>query len=107
VYIVATAALIGRGRTWYTVACVAIAFELLGVLAIGALSFAVPEFFAHASVWSWFGAGYLFIPLVLPVLGLLWLYRLRPGSDAAAHAAAPASSTDSAAPVPHTPTEVA
>jgi hypothetical protein len=28
-------------------------------------------------VWSSFGAGYLFIPLVLPILGLLWLYRVR------------------------------
>ena len=107
VYIVATAALIGRGRTWYIVACVAIAFELLGVLTIGTLSFAVPELFAHASVWSWFGAGYVFSPLVLPILGLLWLYRLRPGSDAAAAVAARDAPLDTASPVRQTPTEVA
>lgn len=82
VYIAATAALIGRGRGWYLVAVVAISFELLGVLAVGALSLTVPELFAHPSVWSWFGAGYLFIPLVLPVLGLLWLARHRPADRA-------------------------
>lgn len=78
IYIVATIALIARGPIWYRVACVAIAFELIGVLVIGTLSFAMPELFAHASVWSWFGLGYIFIPLLLPVLGLIWLYRNRP-----------------------------
>lgn len=90
VYLVATAALLGRGRVWYVVACVAIVFELIGVLAIGTLSLIRPELFAHPSVWSGFGSGYVFIPLVLPVLGLVWLYRLRPSrADAAA---APATS---------------
>jgi len=26
-------------------------------------------------VWSVFGIGYLFVPLVLPVFGLIWLRR--------------------------------
>ncbi|MBF0672838.1 MAG: hypothetical protein IR160_09660 [Salinibacterium sp.] len=77
VYIAATAALLGRGRTWYMVALVAIIFELVGVLAVGTLSLTMPELFAHPSVWSWFGAGYLFIPLVLPILGLVWLAKRR------------------------------
>lgn len=93
VYIVATASLLGRGRVWYVVACVAIGFELLGVLAIGTLSLTHPELFAHPSVWSRFGSGYVFIPLVLPMLGLVWLYRLRPSrADAVA---APATSLPS------------
>jgi hypothetical protein len=78
VYIAATAALLGRGTAWYRVAVVAIAFELAGVLAVGTLSITMPELFAHPSVWSWFGAGYAFIPLVLPVLGLVWLAKRRP-----------------------------
>ena len=77
VYIAATAALVGRGRTWYLVALVAIIFELVGVLAVGTLSLTMPELFAHPSVWSWFGAGYVFIPLVLPILGLIWLAKRR------------------------------
>jgi hypothetical protein len=28
-------------------------------------------------VWSAYGRGYLFIPLALPVVGLLWLRRQR------------------------------
>lgn len=77
VYLVATVALIGRGRAWYFVAWVAIAVELAGVLIVGALSLLVPELFAHPAVWSYFGIGYIFIPLVLPILGVLWLIRTR------------------------------
>jgi hypothetical protein len=78
VYILATIALIGRGATWYRVAWVTIAFELLGVLTVGVLSLVDPELFPADTVWSFFGRGYLFIPLVLPVLGMLWLARTRP-----------------------------
>ena len=35
----------------------------------------VPQAFPDATVWSFFGIGYGFVPLVLPVLGLLWLRR--------------------------------
>ncbi|RFA20235.1 hypothetical protein [Subtercola boreus] len=78
VYIVATVALVARGAVWYRVAWVTISFEMLGVLVVGTLSVVAPELFAHASVWSYYGVGYLFIPLVLPVLGMLWLSKNRP-----------------------------
>lgn len=75
VYIVATVALIAPGRVWFVIARITIGFELAGVLIVGLLSVLVPSLFAHPSVWSYFGAGYLFIPLVMPVLGLVWLAR--------------------------------
>lgn len=79
VYIVATLALVFAGsRGWYLVAWIAIVFELVGVLVVGALSLALPELFAHPSVWSWFGFGYVFVPLVLPFFGLWWLMTHRP-----------------------------
>ena len=78
VYIVATIALAGRGSTWYRIAWAAIVFEFLGVLTVGVLSLVVPELFPADTVWSFFGRGYLFVPLVLPVLGMLWLVRTRP-----------------------------
>lgn len=82
VYILATVALIKRGTVWYRVAWVTIVFELVGVLTVGTLSLLVPSLFQHASVWSQYGMGYVFIPLVLPVLGMLWLYRRRPSAVA-------------------------
>lgn len=89
VYIVATLALVFAGRRgWYIVAWVAIVFELVGVLVVGTLSIVMPELFAHQTVWSWYGKGYLFVPLVLPFLGLWWLATHRP-----AVAAAPATAT--------------
>ena len=54
----------------------AIYFELLGVLLVGTLSLTVPALFNHPSVWSGFGIGYGFVPLVLPVIGILWLRKV-------------------------------
>ena len=82
VYILATVALIKRGDTWYRIAWVTLVFELVGVLTVGTLSLVDPVLFQHQSVWSMFGSGYVFIPLVLPVLGMLWLYRRRPSAVA-------------------------
>lgn len=87
VYIVATIALIGRGAVWYRIAWATISFELVGVLVIGTISLVSPAllglssidpFGRQSTVWSAFGLGYLLVPLVLPVLGMLWLYRRRP-----------------------------
>jgi hypothetical protein len=73
VYIFATIALIAPGPFWYAVAKWTIGFELTGVIVVGLLSLIIPEIFAHPTVWSYFGAGYLFVPLVMPIWGLLWL----------------------------------
>lgn len=79
VYILATLALVfARRPGWYTVAWVAIVFELTGVLVVGVLSLTMPQLFGHDSVWSYFGMGYLFIPLVLPLFGIWWLRTHRP-----------------------------
>ncbi|GAA4191355.1 membrane protein [Streptosporangium oxazolinicum] len=74
VYIVLTVALARGNRTLALAAC---GVELAGVLIVGTLSMADSEAFPRATVWSGYGSGYLFIPLVLPVLGLYWLLRRR------------------------------
>ncbi len=73
VYLVATIAL--AKPSWYRLAYLAVGFELIGVLVVGALSLLQPELFAHPSVWSEFGSGYAYIPLALPIIGLIWLAR--------------------------------
>ena len=79
VYILATLALVlSNRRGWYTVAWIAIVFELAGVLIVGTLSLIYPDLFQHETVWSLYGRGYLFIPLVLPAFGLWWLRTHRP-----------------------------
>jgi cytochrome bd-type quinol oxidase subunit 2 len=77
IYCAATYALAKATKISRKVATVAIAIELTGVLAIGAFSYLAPEDFPDATVWSHFGQGYGFVPVVLPVLGLLWLRRTR------------------------------
>ncbi|WP_197321960.1 hypothetical protein [Saccharomonospora sp. NB11] len=78
VYVLATVALAKHGVAWWRVAVTACAFEMTGVLVIGTASVLLPDAFPDATVWSNFGMGYLFIPLVLPVFGLLWLRRTAP-----------------------------
>jgi hypothetical protein len=75
VYLLATYSLSKQEDKWQRIARLTIWFELVGVIAVGTLSLALPEMFAHPSVWSNFGAGYAFIPLLLPVLGLIWLRK--------------------------------
>lgn len=75
VYIVATVALAGHGPLARRVAIAALSVELTGVLAIGTASILEPGWFGDDTVWSRYGLGYLLIPLVLPVAGLLWLRR--------------------------------
>ncbi|GAA1775871.1 hypothetical protein [Agromyces lapidis] len=82
VYVVATIALVRPGVVWYRVAWATIAFEFTGVIVVGTLSIVDPALFPHDTVWSWFGRGYLFIPLVLPVLGMWWLAKHRPTAGA-------------------------
>lgn len=77
VYILATVALAIGKDAWRRVALAAVCFELVGVLVVGTLSIASPELFAHDTVWSRFGMGYLFIPALLPFLGLWWLRASR------------------------------
>jgi len=78
VYIVATIAIAHNGRRLRVVAWVTVLIELIGVLTVGTLSATHPELFAHASVWSRYGQGYGYVPLVLPVLGLAWLWWSSP-----------------------------
>jgi hypothetical protein len=77
IYCAATFALAKATVVSRRVATIAIAIELIGVLGVGAFSYAVPEDFPDSTVWSHFGQGYGFVPLVLPILGLLWLRRTR------------------------------
>lgn len=74
VYVVATVAL-WRGRRRLALATVL--FELVGVLVVGTLSLVDGSLFPDQTVWSGYGSGYGYVPLVLPVLGLLRLRATR------------------------------
>ncbi len=75
VYILATVTLAVGSPAARRIAVLCCSVELAGVLAVGTWSVADPATFPDATVWSGYGSGYGFVPLVLPVFGLLWLRR--------------------------------
>lgn len=73
IYIVATVALARGDRTSAMVARMTISTELVGVVVVGAWSYLQDDAFPDKTVWSHFGAGYGYVPLILPLVGLWWL----------------------------------
>ncbi|MCC9206163.1 hypothetical protein [Arthrobacter sp. zg-Y769] len=77
VYVVATVGLGRSGSTAYKVSVAAVGVEMFGVLAVGIFGLIDPAALPDDTVWSGFGSGYGYVPLVLPMIGLWWLYRHR------------------------------
>lgn len=78
VYLAATIGLAKGGTVGRRIALTSCLVELIGVLVVGTLSITDKAAFPHDTVWSRFGSGYGYVPLVLPVLGLAWLWKNRP-----------------------------
>jgi hypothetical protein len=57
---------------WVTLALLSV--ELAGVLIVGTLD-VVWRAFPYATVWSQYGRGYFFMPLLLPFVGLAYMLR--------------------------------
>jgi hypothetical protein len=74
VYLVATVSLARSTETSRRVAWGAVLVELAGVLAVGVLTLVDAADFPDETVWSGFGRGYGYVPLVLPLLGIAWLW---------------------------------
>jgi hypothetical protein len=78
VYLAATVGLARGGPRGRMIALVSCTVELVGVLVIGTLSIVDAVAFPDDTVWSRFGSGYGYVPLILPFIGLWWIYRHRP-----------------------------
>ncbi len=90
VYIAATVGLVTHRRWSRPLAWAAVGTEMVGVVTIGIASIVDSAAFPKDTVWSRFGAGYGYVPIILPVLGLMWLWQTR-GS---ARSEVPVSGTD-------------
>ncbi|WP_433827116.1 hypothetical protein ACQP2E_34270 [Actinoplanes sp. CA-015351] len=78
VYIAATVGLARGGVRGRMIALVSCSIELIGVLVVGTLSVVDAVAFPDDTVWSHFGSGYGYVPLVLPFVGLWWIWNHRP-----------------------------
>jgi hypothetical protein len=77
VYVAATLGLAEVGPSPRRVAWTAVLIELVGVVVVGTLSVLRPALFPEATVWSSYGSGYGYLPLVLPFVGVAWLRHAR------------------------------
>ncbi|MGY0487685.1 hypothetical protein [Streptomyces sp. WG-D5] len=75
VYAFITYSLVRGGDTARQAAFVCCALELAGVLIVGTWTLVEPSAFPDATVWSDFGVGYLFIPILLPLSAMYWLRK--------------------------------
>ncbi len=73
VYVIATVTLTAGSPAARRIAVASCSVEFAGVVAVGTWSRLAPATFPDATVWSGYGSGYGYVPLVLPVFGLLWL----------------------------------
>ncbi|MEU1083848.1 hypothetical protein ABZ368_27075 [Streptomyces sp. NPDC005908] len=83
VYGFITYTLVRGGEKARKAALVCCAAELVGVLTVGTWTWVEPSAFPDATVWSDYGMGYLFIPVLLPLTAVYWLRRARPQEPAA------------------------
>jgi hypothetical protein len=80
VYAFILVTLVRGGESARRIGIVCCALELAGVLVVGTLTVVAPSLFHDRTVWTWYGMDYLFVPLALPVTGILWLRRAAPGA---------------------------
>ena len=74
VYIVIAVAL---WRGWHTVALVGTSIELVGVLTVGTLGYVDSDLWPDETVWTGFGSGYGWVPVLLPIAALFFVIRGR------------------------------
>lgn len=74
VYIVIAVAL---WRGWENVALVGSSIELFGVLLVGVLGIVDSDLWPDETVWTGFGSGYGWVPLLLPLVALYFLLKGR------------------------------
>ncbi|AYN42275.1 hypothetical protein D9753_29105 [Streptomyces dangxiongensis] len=77
VYAFITYTLVRGGERARRAASVCCAAELAGVLLVGTWTLVDRSAFPDATVWSDYGMGYVFIPVLLPLSALYWLRRAR------------------------------
>ncbi|MEU1408745.1 hypothetical protein ABZ471_41840 [Streptomyces sp. NPDC005728] len=77
VYGFITYTLVRGGETARRAALFCCAAELAGVLIVGTWTLVDRSAFPDATVWSDYGMGYVFIPVLLPLSALYWLRKAR------------------------------
>lgn len=83
VYIAATIGFARDTQGARRLAWIACLVELAGVLIVGTLSLIESQWFPDDTVWSGFGRGYGWLPLLLPGAGIAWLIHTgRPTASA-------------------------
>ena len=71
-------------RGWHTVALVGTSIELVGVLTVGTLGYVDADLWPDETVWTGYGSGYGWVPVLLPLVALYFLLAGRRSGENAA-----------------------
>jgi hypothetical protein len=64
-------------RGWETVALAGSSVELVGVLLVGTLGYVDSSLWPDETVWTGYGSGYGWVPVLLPLTALFFLIKGR------------------------------
>ncbi len=78
VYLIAAVGITHNGRRMRAVGWAAVIIEMAGPVIVGLLGLGQPDISEGRSAWADFGADCWYLPLVIPVIGLIWLWRSNP-----------------------------
>lgn len=77
-YLVAALGITHNGRRMRMVAWAALGFEFVGVLVTGLTGVGIEEIGSFRTVWGNLGADHYYIPLILPIIGIAWMWYADP-----------------------------
>ena len=77
-YLLVALGITHNGKKMRIMAWAALVASLVGPFVMGLFELGIEQVSAVPSAWARFGAYYWYVPLVLPVIGLVWMWRSNP-----------------------------
>lgn len=79
IYILVAIGITHNGRRMRIMAWVGVIIEMVGPILTGLLELGVPDLGnSHFSPWAGFGVNYWYLPLLVPIVGIIWMWRSDP-----------------------------
>ena len=78
VYLLAALGITHNGKRMRILGWTTVTLELIGPLMVGMMSVGISQLSVSRSAWANCGADYYYLPLIIPIIGLIWLWWSNP-----------------------------